>query len=398
MTDVLIIGGGAAGLAAAITAAREGTSVTLLEKLDRVGKKILSTGNGRCNIMNAGEPRYHGGVCFAQQVLRLCPPATLTDFFSSLGLVLREEDEGRVYPVTGQSASVLDVLRAGCETARVNTVAGEKAVKIKREKDGFAVLTESGNHYSARKVIVTGGGMAAPKLGSDGSCYPLLTSFGHKLVSPRPALTQVRTDTVPIKGLQGQRVQATVTVSRDGKELGRETGEVLFTAYGVSGVCVMQLSRLCGPRTVVSLNLVPEGCDLRAELEKRVEIFENLPMEQLFCGLFARLVGMAVLKMAKVPFAGRVCGELNTRELAALCRSAESFTLPVQGVNGFDQAQVTAGGIDTIDFDPESCASRLCPGLYACGEVLDVDGDCGGFNLMFAFACGILAGRNAARC
>jgi predicted Rossmann fold flavoprotein len=398
-TTVLIIGGGAAGLAAAVCAARQGAHVTILEKMDRVGKKILATGNGRCNLLNAGPLRYHGGEAFARAVLSHADARRVSAFFESLGLSLREEEEGRVYPASGQASSVLDVLRMGCARHGVETVCGAAVSHIEKRPEGWSAFA-GGAEYKADALIVTGGGKAAPKLGSDGSAYALLTSQGHRLTTPRPALTQLKTETGPIRGLAGIRAQAELTLTREGKTLAREQGEILFTEYGVSGVAAMQLAR-DAMGTVLHIDLLPaihiEASDVLPGLLARVELFSGFPLEQYFTGWLPSRLGMALLKQANIGPLSRLCSTLSRQEISALAALLSDFSLAVTGVQGFDSAQVTAGGIDTVGFDPASLASRLAPGLFAAGEVLHVDGDCGGFNLLFAWASGMLAGEAAAR-
>ncbi len=395
---VLIIGGGAAGLTAAICAARQGAKVTVLEKMDRVGKKILATGNGRCNIMNMGPHRYHGGEAFANEVLVHADVRRVAAFFESLGLTLREEEEGRVYPASGLASSVLDVLRLGCARHQVEVVCGVPVSRIVKHNGAWAAFAVD-KQYAADAIIVAGGGEAAPKLGSDGSAYALLASLGHRLVAPRPAITQLKTETEPIRGLNGIRAQAEVWLTRNNEILKREKGEILFTEYGVSGVAAMQLAR-DSAGTTLHMNLLPainiEETDLFSALLRRAELFTNAPLEQFFSGWLHARLGMALLKRAGVGPLSRTCSSLSSKEISALAALIADFPLAVTGVQGFDSAQVTAGGIDTSGFDPSSMASRLAKGLYAAGEVLDVDGDCGGFNLLFAWASGILAGEHAA--
>ena len=395
---VLVIGGGAAGLAAAICAAQKGAKVTLLEKMDRVGKKILATGNGRCNILNRGTFRYHGDKAFAQKVLEKADAKRVTAFFESLGLTLREEEEGRVYPASGLASSVLDVLRLGCARYGVEAICGQAVHRIESGTGGWRAITGN-KQYTGDAVIIAGGGKASPKLGSDGSTYALLQSQGHRLLDPKPAITQIKTELEPIRGLSGIRVKAEIALVKGGKTVGQELGELLFTEYGISGVAAMQLSRdatggilhiRLTPAMNVSEELLPDFFHSRAVL------FGDLPLEQFFLGLTHGRLGMALFKRAGIGPLSRSCASLTTKEIAEICRVVCDFSLSITGIQGFDSAQVTAGGIDTLDFDPDTMASRLQKGLYAAGEVLNVDGDCGGYNLLFAWASGMLAGENAA--
>lgn len=398
MRDVLIVGGGAAGMAAAVAAGLCVDRVVVLERMDRVGKKLLATGNGRCNLMNTGSPRYPGGAGLAEDVLSRCGARQQAAFWRFLGLSLREEDGGRVYPASGQASTVLDTLRLAMASAGVEVVTGAAVTGIRRSGEGFTVATGD-RVWRAQRVIVAGGGCAQSKLGSDGSAWGLLTALGHRLVEPRPCLTQIITDTAPIRGLSGIRARCRVAVMDGAQRLHQETGELLFADYGVSGVCVMQCARYAAPGTVLSVDLTG-GMGLESvegaakELTRRRTMYAPLPLEQLLTGLCVPRLASCLCQAAGIRWKDRLIGSLTDREIDRLARVMGDFRLTVRGVKGFDSAQVTAGGVDVRDFSPENLESRVVPGLHVCGETLDVDGDCGGFNLMFAFGSGILAGLN----
>lgn len=395
--EIIVIGGGAAGMAAAIEAARRGAKVTLLERMDRVGKKILATGNGRCNLMNVGAPCYPGGSNFAQAVLDRCGVKEQTAFWQELGLRLRTEDGGRVYPASGQASTVLDALRLAMECMKVETVTGAAVTDVRPGKRGFTVSTAE-QSWHADRVIVAAGGCAQPKLGSDGSLWQIMLGMGHTLVKPRPALTQIMTETLPIKGLSGIRVKAEVAVVKAGQKLHEETGEVLFADYGVSGVCVMQCARFAEKGCTVRLRLLRGmGFDsaeqAKEELMRRKTHWHTQPMEKLLTGLCVPRLAANLCMEAGIRFRDRLIGSLKESEAGALAQVLEAFDLPVKGVKGYDTAQVTAGGLDVEEFDQTTMESKLVPGLYAAGEMLNVDGTCGGYNLMFAFGSGLLAAK-----
>ena len=395
--EIVVIGGGAAGMAAAIEAARHGAKVTLLERMDRVGKKLLATGNGRCNLMNVGEACYPGGSAFARAVLGKCGVAEQTAFWQELGLRLRMEDGGRVYPASGQASTVLDALRLAMDNLGVEIVTGASVKDIRPGKLGFTVVADAGT-WRGDRVILAGGGCAQPKLGSDGSLWAIAERLGHTLVQPRPALTQIMTDTLPIKGLSGIRVKAEVAVVKAGRVLHEESGEVLFADYGISGVCVMQCARFAEQGSVMRLNLLrgmgfEEASQAEAELLWRKAAWGSQPMEKLLTGLCVPRLAGSLCMEAGIRFRDRLVGSLKDSEASALAQVLGAFDLSVRGVKGFDSAQVTAGGLNVREIDPATMASRLVPGLYAAGEMLDVDGTCGGFNLMFAFGSGLLAAR-----
>lgn len=398
MGTVLVIGGGAAGLAVAIAAAECGDQVTILERMDRVGKKILATGNGRCNLMNTGKRRFPGGEELANAVLDRCGVTEQTRFWQHVGLRMRQEDGGRVYPISGMASTVLDTLRFSVDALGVEIMTGVHVTGLFKARHGWTVMAGE-QKWKADRVIVAGGGCAQPKLGSDGSTWKLLTDLGHQMVQPKPALTQIITETGAIKGLGGIRVRTNVCITRGETPVYEESGELLFADYGVTGVCVMQCARYAQPGDTMHINLIramgfDAADDFRAELDRRRKAWRERPQSELLTGLCVPKLGQALLGTAGLQNGRFVCGQLNPAAIERLTACAEDFTLPIKGVKGFENAQVTAGGIAAGEFDPATMESRVAPGVHAAGEVLDVDGDCGGFNLMFAFGSGILAGLN----
>ena len=398
--NVLIIGGGASGLAAAIVAGQMGARVTLLDRNDRVGKKLLATGNGRCNLANTGEAAYFGDPNFARAVLQSMPVAEVLAFFERIGLPVRADASGRVYPACNQAAAVLDVLRAQLDSLGVRVITQAEARALQPLGGGWRVLSSQGE-FTADQVIVCCGGLAAPKLGA-ANAYRLLTALGCELIPAAPALSPLETEKAPLKGLSGLRLPAILTLCGDGVPAARTVGEVLFADYGVSGVCAMQLARdawhLLNDHKKVMLYIdfspalglgdyVMGRQTPAAPGENRAEIAawlarrrEALPGDPLL-GALPRLLREKLQKAPQADLPGLLC----------------AYPLAVTGVRGFDQAQVTQGGIAASVFDPATLEHKRLPGLHACGEMLNVDGDCGGFNLQFAFATGLLAGRHAAR-
>ena len=406
---VAIIGGGAAGLMAAIAAAGEGAEVTLLERGERVGRKLLATGNGRCNLTNLGaDPsRYHSvggseGMALASAVLASAPPAAVLKVFEALGLMWREEEDGRVYPRSGQASAVLDVLRMACARLNVSVRCGQSARFLTRGKKGFSLTLEGGETLRADRVIVAAGGRAAPRLGGDGGGYALLSSLGHRLTPCYPALVQLRCAHPALPSLKGLRVAAEAALLIDGEIARTECGEVLFAGDGLSGIAALGLAREVAPalesgRTVTArLNLLPErdAAVRRALVASRRELFAQEPAGVFATGLLPRRIGEALCVAGGAP-AGLPCTRLTDAQIEALAALLADWRFEVTGTRGFDHAQVTAGGADAREFNPATMESRLVPGLYAAGEVLDVDGDCGGFNLHFAWASGMIAGRRA---
>ncbi len=397
---VLILGGGASGLAAAVIAAENGAAVTILEKNDRVGKKLLATGNGRCNLANTGRPVYYGDEAFARAVLTALPAGQLLAFFDRIGLPTRADGAGRVYPACNQAAAVLDVLRERLESLHVCVETQTEARQILPSAGGYRVLTNKGER-KAERVLACCGGLAAPKLGAVNS-YGLLTENACRLVTPAPALSPLETEKAPLRGLSGMRLAATLTLCDGVRPVCRTQGEALFADYGLSGVCAMQLARdawrllQAGGKPCVYVDFSP-ALGLGEYGMRRLppaSPFENeAAVREWLCGRRARLPGQ-VLLLGALP---RVLRErLRETPFERLPRLLCAYPLRVTGVRGFDQAQVTQGGIDTADFKADTLEHRSLKGLYACGEILNVDGDCGGYNLMFAFASGLLAGKSAA--
>lgn len=395
--DVLVVGGGASGMAAAIAAARRGKKTLLLERCDRLGRKVLASGNGRCNLMNTGVPRYYGEVEFARRVLKNCPPSVIRLFFRELGLMLTETPEGLVYPLTMMASSVFSALQQGLHLSGAELMTGSTVTHCFPERTRFRVDTLQGEHYVTDELILTCGGMAQPKLGGTPRGYDLLRVLGHHVVSPFPALTPLETDAKSISGLSGIRVHCGVSLLAGELLLHREEGEVLFTDYGVSGICVMQCARFTqGEQTHLELDLLSRAFDSREkalqELKERRERFASLSPVSLLEGILCARLAYAVLKQAGLALRGETAGTVSDRDLEVILDTASRYRLEVTGTRGIDYAQVTAGGGLCSEFDPDTMESRLHPGLRAAGELLNVDGDCGGFNLMFAFASGLLAG------
>lgn len=396
----IIIGGGAAGLAAATRLAGAGLPFVLLEKLDRVGKKILSTGNGRCNYSNRDLTPAHYGLSseFVSGVWKSCPPEKVWDYLSSLGLLSCEED-GRLYPRTLSAASMLDILRFPLASEEGAICLGAQAEHIKRAGKGWTVVTAQGRAFSAPAVLVCAGGCAAPKLGSDGSGFRLLKDLGHHILTPVPSLVQLKCTSAALPSLKGIRTHARVTLIVNSRPAAAEEGELLFTDYGVSGICVFQLSGLAaralekGQPVRLSVDLLPEipaGSSSDAWLEQRLRLFSRLDVAAVFTGVLPRMLGQAVLREAGISLRQSV-KDLNRDQCRALLSALHAFSLPVCGTKGFENAQVTSGGVLTEEVDPATMESRLNPGLYLAGEVLNVDGPCGGYNLHFAFASGLCA-------
>ncbi|HPJ02367.1 MAG TPA: aminoacetone oxidase family FAD-binding enzyme [Candidatus Limiplasma sp.] len=408
---IAVIGGGAAGFAAAIAAAQAGARVTVLERNAKPLKKLGVTGNGRGNLMNTGKPVYFGDSAFAEAVLGRLNVKELTAFFTSLGVPLREEGEALLYPASLQAASVQQafLLRAGQLSIDIRCLA--RVMRITPQPGGFAVsgmqgsgpdskrMTEEPFLLHADKVIVACGGAAYPVHGTDGTAYGLLTELGHRLTPVFPALCALTVAKKELQGLKGQRVRARLWLEDSaGHTVRQSDGEALFADDAVSGIVAMQLARFVEAGMTLCLDLRGElnlPGDSLPFVKSLADARSSLPAAELFTGAFSTPVSRLILRQAGVKDLSAPIASLGAGMLRALAQTIACVRMPVLGTRGFDAAQVTAGGIETGDFNPATMESRLVPGLYAAGEMLNVDGDCGGFNLMFAFASGLLAGAAA---
>lgn len=372
---VAVIGGGAGGLCAAIAAGRAGADVVIFEQANRVGKKLLKTGNGRCNLSNMEvTPDDYNHPDFVEPTLREYFCEELLDFFGSLGLWTVTDEEGRVYPRSDTAASVLDVLRLECEEMEVGERCSMEITGIAPQGHGFYLTARTGETFFVDRVIVaTGGGTS------------LLRPLGHKMVPFSPILCPLKTDAESIRGLTGLRCTCRAELIRRGKSVYAEDGEILFRDFGVSGILALNLSRHALPGDTLSLDLLPELSfdDLKTRLQQQ-RMRRGFDAD-LFTGIFHRRLGEAIARRAK------------SDDPAELARIIKDYRLSVLGPGDTQHAQVTRGGADIAEFDPETMESRRVPGLYAVGEALDIDGACGGYNLHWAFASGLRAGRSAAR-
>lgn len=397
----VIVGGGAAGLVAAVLLGRElHGEVLLLERLPRVGKKLLATGNGTCNITNirAKEACYHGDSALAAAVIEGFSPADALRFYESVGVVCETRGDGKCYPRCEQAAAVLDCLRLAAAECGAELRCEQSVTAISPQKGGLRVVTDKGD-ILADTVLVCTGGAAAPSLGGSTDGYALLTALGHRRTPLFPAIVQLRTDTALVRAMKGLRVDAAVTVTTE-KARRREVGEVLFTDYGLSGPPVLQVSRLAADwerqkrgACTVSLDLFPTMTkEETAALMQGRRAFPTRTMEDFFTGLLQKRVGQTVVRACGLPLTQPI-GALRERDMARLTDTVKSWEFAVLGTQGFGGAQVTAGGIDTADFDRATLQSKKEPRLFAAGEMLNVDGDCGGFNLQFAAASAAAAAR-----
>ena len=395
---ILILGAGASGMTAALTAAKNGHSVTLLERQARVGRKLLATGNGRCNLSNlhADVSRYHGeNADFARPALSRFGTEQTLLFFRSLGLLTVMEPDGKFYPLSDQANSVVDVLRFALDAAGVNVVCGCEVRSVRKKARGYQAECADGQSFFGDKLIVAAGGCAGRKLGGTEDGYRILQSLGHSCTDLRPALVQLKTDPSLVRALKGVRADAKITLKSGAHTVMEQRGEVQFTEYGVSGPAIFALSRAAGEAKdgVLLLNFLRdyEEDEVTDLLKNKCARFPRLPAEELLAGILHGRLGKTVVHRA-IDEPQKPLSALTEQELSQILRQICYFALPVTGRMGMDNAQVTAGGIRTAEFSPQTLESRLAPGVFAAGEVLDIDGDCGGFNLQWAWSSGYVAG------
>lgn len=403
---VLIIGGGASGMAAAIFGARQGAEVTILEHMDRVGKKILSTGNGKCNLTNRRmEPGcYRCSVPeFPMEVLSRFGEEDTEAFLEDLGIVLKDRN-GYLYPASGQASSVLDALRAELSLRSVAVVTECGPVHIEAPKgpaEKWRVTCERGTFFSDA-LILAAGSKAAPATGSDGSGYKLAKKLGHRILTPLPALVQLRCREPFFKQIAGVRTDVQVKILAEGEELASDCGELQLTDYGISGIPVFQVSRFAA-RALYEKKQVTAVIDFCPDMGKketgrflreRRELLAERSGEGFFNGWLNKKLALLFLRMAGIR-PERQTESFTERELSALARLLKEFETEVVSTNPFENAQVCCGGVDVRDINPYTMESKIKKGLYLTGELLDVDGICGGYNLQWAWSTGAVAGIHA---
>lgn len=405
--EIIIVGGGASGIMAAITAKNVGKDIAILEGTSRIGNKILTTGNGRCNITNKNicASRYHSENCnFFQNVLNKFTLEDTIEFFYSLGLPLTTIDGDKMYPLSLQASSVLDIFRLAIEDRAIPIYINSKVKDIKKTPNGFRLTTNSEDSYECKKLILCCGGKSAPNTGSDGSGFSLAENLGHSIIHPIPALVQLKLKYNHLKALSGVKFNGFAEIIVDGVSKRKEFGEILFTDYGISGPPILQLSRqasylLYNHKTIsLSIDMMPDldNEELVEFLENHWGVFSYRSIADSFIGIINKKVIPILLKEASVENIHKPCYELTWKEKQNIFKLLKNWNFVVYDTNSFKNSQVTAGGINTNEVDSITLESTIVKNLYLAGEILDVDGDCGGFNLQWAWSSGFIAGKSAA--
>ena len=403
-TEIAVIGGGASGMIVAITARKSGKEVVVLERKDRILKKVLITGNGRCNItnVNANISNYFGkNISSVENILNSFNPQDTMDFFNGLGIICNEENRGKVYPLSGQASSVVDALRFEAERLGVRIETEFYVRKIEKEGFKFKIYSEERKKIEAGRVIIAAGGQSYPELGSNGSGFELAKELGHSVTRLSPSIVQLKTEKHQVKGLQGIKTDAAVTAYGDNKKICTYDGELLFTDYGISGNVVFNISFVMPLYKNVEFEIdFMEKFDyneLYEILKERKKMMSHLTMENYFNGMINKKLGQFLSKVSGIEKLSKPVKDLNDSEIRKLCTVLKKYRIKILDTTGFKNAQVTAGGVSLDEVNSETLESKIVKGLYFSGEVLDVYGECGGFNLQWAWASGYIAGKNVAK-
>lgn len=400
--DLIIVGGGASGLIAAITAKDFGIDVAIVEGTDRIGKKILTTGNGRCNISNncITPPfiNYHSSnPNFPFTALDKLSLEDTKNFFLSLGLPIIALPTGKLYPQSLQASSVVDILKMAIEDRNIPLYTNCKIKDIHSgKKFKLSTTNEEYKLFTANKVVLACGGKTAPKTGSDGSGYNLAKSFGHSITPLLPGIVQLKLDYPSLKALSGVKFDGYATLLVDNEIVKKDFGEILFTDYGISGPPILQISALASQsifnkkKTEVVVDLLPNYSkeDLEDFLECHFVLLSHRPIINALIGVIHKKIIPILLKECGITNLQMPCYELSWKEKMKLVSTLKAWKFTCTGTNDFNQAQVTVGGVNTKDIHYDTLESKLVPNLYFCGEILDVHGDCGGFNLQWAWSSG----------
>ena len=400
MKKIAIIGAGASGIIAALKAS-ENNQVILIDGNDKCGKKILLTGNGRCNYWNSdiSLDKYEtDNRDNLRNILSEKNKSETLEFLGSLGIYPKIKN-GYYYPYSNQAASVREILDKEIKKRNIEVKYGNKVKEVNKQNDSFIIILENNEKIHTDKVIIATGSKAYPKTGSDGFGYDIADKFGHNINMVVPALTQLKSNEKFLRDWENVRCDAKVSLFVDGQNLKEDIGEIQLTANGISGICVFNISGLAsknisfGKRVEVVINFLPHlENNFYSWINDRAEKMKDRTIEEILESIFNYKLMFVLLKQANIP-KDKKWNELNENNKKALCDKIENFRLNIIDTESFDKAQVCTGGVSLSEIDPTIFESKLVPSLYFIGEVLDVDGKCGGFNLAFAWISGYLAGR-----
>lgn len=399
MKEVVIVGGGASGLTAAITAARNGKDVTIIEKNNKCGKKILITGNGRCNFWNTDENLSHfhsSNSNLLKEFITDERKNSILKFFDSLGLAYKTKN-GYYYPFSNQAFTIENALLSECKKLNIkiiNDITVEKIIK----KDCFIINPDKEN-IKAKNIIIATGSKAAPKTGSDGLGYELAKSFSHNIITPLPSLVQLKADEPYFKNWSGIRTDVKVNLLIDHKFIKSETGEIQLTNYGVSGICIFNISGEAAKalnqnkNVIISINFIPFASNPKTFLQNLNKNSYHKTISELLEGILHYKLIDIILKKAHLK-RDLLLTTLTDNELNNLIKTLTDFQIKILDTHTLDHAQVCSGGIPLTEINSKTLESLKVKNLYFTGEIIDIDGDCGGYNLGWAWMSGIIAGKN----
>lgn len=399
--DAIIIGGGAAGLMCAISAKQKNSNIkiAIIEKNDRVGKKLLATGNGRCNLTNRNinTDRYFGSFTNkANFLFKKYTTEYLLNIFGKLGLMTYADSEGRYYPLCRQASAVLDVLRFACEKMGVEIYLSHNIRTLKKQNNRFFVKTDI-DEFVCSKLVIACGSKAAPKLGGSASVTDYLKNFGHKVIPFSPALCPLKVSSSVLKSLKGIRATALASLSdKNGNIIRSEYGEIQFADNSLSGICIFNLSVYAQKGDAVGLDLLPiiSLSELSNILISHKKLFSNQTVDNIFTGIFQKRISQAILKLSGISNFSRLCESISDKEIAVITKIVKSMNFKITDKENFEKAQCALGGANGSQIDEKTMQSKIVKGLYIVGEAVDICGECGGYNLHFAFSSGHLAGEN----
>ncbi len=404
---VIIVGGGASGMVAAISARKKGADVTILERNPRIGKKILATGNGRCNFTNIHSDItcYNGSNHkFAYSALSNFSPQETIYFFEKLGIAHKVEDFGKVFPMSDQASSILDVLLYELRETGVHIICNAYVSKIIQKNNTFQIKLENGSTLEGDKIIIATGGKAMPSTGSDGNGYELAKKLGHTITDIFPGLVQLKLEGQYFKQIEGVKFVGTAEILHNNKSIAKDRGDILFANYGVSGPPILQISRKAGELlqkncdVILKITLIDELSqeNLNNMLIVRFENGPNKTIEFSLVGLINKRLIPVILKEAGIVNIKQPAAAISAKERENIAHILKDWRFPIRGTKSWPSAQVTAGGVYTNEINQKTMESKIVKGLFFAGEIIDIDGQCGGFNLQWAWSSGFVAGQNAA--
>jgi predicted Rossmann fold flavoprotein len=398
---ICVIGAGASGLVAAISAKEHGADVFLLERNSKIGRKILATGNGRCNYTNVDATANHyNHPSFVNPIFEQFGPDKTVKFFERLGIEPKIEDEGKTYPLSEQASSIVDVLAYELDKLSIKVFYDALVNSISIKNNQYYIKTND-QTYIADKVIIATGGKALPKSGSDGNGYILAQSLNHDIIPIYPSLVKLKLDYPYLKQMDGVKIKASAELMHNNVSIQYEYGDVLFTKYGISGPTILQISRKANEllfkkeEIYIKVSII-ENLDFK-DLIERFKNFNDRPIEMALIGLVHKKLIHPLLKEANIHNFHESVKKIDHKKLMKLIYLLLDWRFLVVGSKDYDEAQVTAGGIKIDDIDPMTLESKIHKGLYFTGEVLDIDALCGGYNLQWAWSSGYIAGKYASK-